>query len=139
MSDPKNVESFLSHYGVLGMHWGRHGSGKSDSSKTFKDPRRAEPHQDHKDIAALVRNKKSTLSTQELKKVNDRLQTEKKYKELNPHALSKGKKIAIGVIAGGIVLYNQVNSPAGKAVVKTGKKAIDKLALEASKIIMSTL
>lgn len=105
----------LSHFGVLGMHWG-----------IRKPSSQRELSSDHKDISSLRKKHPSELSTAELKKVNDRKQAEKKYKELNPDSISKGKKIAAGILAAAgtaTTIYNLTNSPAGKAGLTKGKAA----------------
>lgn len=123
----KDAEEFLRHHGVLGMHWGQHKAGTpAQIARAARQARRAEPHPDHVQRVELTRNKTHTLSTAELKKINDRLQTEQQYKKLNPSTLSRGKKVTLGVIAGigtGITLYNNINSPGGKKAIAAGKKA----------------
>jgi hypothetical protein len=133
MSQPVNINYklanrfVLAHYGVLGMHWGHHLPGRNEASHNPK-PRKvkADPHPDHVETSSLRKKPTSSLSTAQLKKINDRLQTERKNKELDPKGLSKGKKIALGIIAAagtGATVYNLANSPAGTAAKKAGKSA----------------
>lgn len=130
------TERKLAHSGVLGMHWGRHLAGRTEEShnpKPKKQSKRVEAHQDHVDISNLRRNPTKTLSTAEIKKVNERLQTEKKYKDLDPKGLSKGAKILAGVVAAGgtaITVYNMYNSPAGKIARQKGGALLEKAALK---------
>lgn len=103
----------LSHFGVLGMHWG-----------IRKPKSEAELSSDHKEVSALRKKKVSELSTAELKKVNDRKNAERQYKKLNPDSISNGKKAFAGIVAAGttgVAIYNLVNSPGGKAAIKLGK------------------
>lgn len=107
----------LSHYGVLGMHWG------------FRKPTDggAEESADHKETSAIRKKPLSQLSTADIKKANTRAQAEKQFKELNPNSIAKGKKAAEGIFAlagtGASVagLYNFVKSPAGQGIVNFGK------------------
>lgn len=70
-------EDILEHYGVKGMKWGVRRSGKkgSTSRTTFKKP-------------------PSKLSNEELARRIQRMQTEKKYNELNKPDLTDGQKLA---------------------------------------------
>lgn len=72
----------LCHYGVLGMHWGRHMSGRKTSSSGKKSGKK----------------KISEMSDDEIRKRIARMQLEKQYKmltkELNPDTINKGEKAA---------------------------------------------
>ena len=71
----------LSHYGVLGMHWGRRqgSSGISGSS-------------DHQKAHSLKGKKLSDMTNDELKTLTSRLQLEKQYKDALKQDTSSGKK-----------------------------------------------
>lgn len=91
MADP--VMEFLSHHGVKGMRWGVRrksgGSGGSSSRTTFKkSPKK--------------------LSDVELNKRIKRMETEKKYNQLNKKDLSEGRKFA-----------KEILTDSGKRVAKT--------------------
>lgn len=72
----------LCHHGVLGMHWGRHMSGRKTSSSGKKSGKK----------------KISEMSDDEIRKRIARMQLEKQYKslikELNPDTINKGEKEA---------------------------------------------
>lgn len=72
----------LCHHGVLGMHWGRHMSGRKTSSSGKKSGKK----------------KISEMSDDEIRKRIARMQLEKQYKmltkELNPDTINKGEKAA---------------------------------------------
>lgn len=101
----------LSHYGVLGMHWG------------FRKPTDAKvPNSaDHEETAALRKKKVSQLTTAELRTANSRRQAEVQYRQLNPTSVDKGKKAVASLFAlagagasvGGAVKF--ANSKEGKA------------------------
>lgn len=124
------VEDFLAHYGVLGMHWGRHLPGRTEKSHNPRPQKRREPSPEHAEAHSLNKQPISTLSTAELRKVNERLQAEKKYKELNPSTVKKGHNAVKSIIAvGGTITAVAALSktPAGQAAVKAGSKFVSKL------------
>ena len=93
----------LQHYGVLGMHWGhRRGSisrsikARKKAAKAKKEAERARQEaalsKEHKEKMRIKSKKISEMSNAELKTVNERLQLEKKYKELATEDLSRGQK-----------------------------------------------
>lgn len=63
---------FLAHYGVKGMRWGVRRKRKADNPKRLTD--------------------------QELKKRIQRLETEKRYNELNKRDVSQGERLATEII-----------------------------------------
>lgn len=75
-----SVETILSHYGKKGMKWGVRKSSSSGQRTTFsKAP--------------------SKLSDLELGKRIKRMETEKKYNQLNRKDVSEGKKIVTDILA----------------------------------------
>lgn len=113
--DSFDVDGFLEHYGVRGMKWGVRKKRNTSS--------------DHDESRALLSRHKSELSNAELKRVNERLNLETNLNRLNPNTVARGRATAaalVGTIGIGITAYNYLNSPAGKAVVSAGKKALAK-------------
>ena len=113
-----NVDDFLNHHGVKGMHWGirTKGPGRTTSS----DYKRTAPHRG---------KKASSLTNKQLKAVNERINLETNYTRMNPSKITKGKAIALGIIGTATTaatVYNLFNSPAGKAAVAAGKKFMQK-------------
>lgn len=80
----KNAE--LYHHGVLGMKWGvrrqQKSGGPRSKKRTMSD--------DAKEVAVLKKKSAKELSNAELKKANERLELERKYKQLNPNTIKKG-------------------------------------------------
>ena len=100
-----NEEEFLAHYGVLGMRWGkRKGSSGSStgSSKSGGKGSTGDESEDHKTKKSLQKKRPSQMSTAELKKVNDRLQTEKTYRMLTAKQKSKARKVFEEVVGGAL-------------------------------------
>lgn len=105
------------HVGVKGMKWGVRKSPRPKSQDAAKADRIA---------SRKKKNGIKSLSNKDIKTVNDRLQLEKKFKDLNPSTLLKGQAIAgtlIGLAGTVSTLYAIKNN---KAVVD-GLAAINKL------------
>lgn len=116
----------LKQYGVKGMKWG------VIRSKAARAKAKGEVSDDHVQSRASAKKKQSEMSNAELKRLNERLQLEKTNRELQSRgALQKiktGTAIAGTILAVGTTIttaYNFVNSPAGKAVVGSVKKALN--------------
>lgn len=105
--------NYLYHYGVLGMKWGVRRA-------------RRQPSTDSSEAKALKKKKVSELSNAELRKLNDRMNLERNYSQLNPSAIKKGAKmVATAAIATTTILnlYNNSNK-----LIGIGKSVVGKLA-----------
>lgn len=114
--DPQKTSDFLEHYGVLGMRWG-----------VRKD--RALASSEHKEAQRLKSKPLESLTNQELKSLNERMNLEANYKRLNPSTIKRGKAIVLGIIGGlgtAVSVYNMVHSPAAKKAIKVGKKVVSR-------------
>lgn len=83
---------------------------------------------DYKETVPLRRRDVSTLTNKQLQTVNNRLNLEQNYARMNPKAIKRGTLAVAGVLATakvGVDVYNTINSPAGKAAIAAGKKAIE--------------
>ena len=117
------TESELYHYGIKGMKWGvrksrsRTGSSRKKRSKTdgWSD--------DAKETYRIKKKKVNQMSNAELRKVNERRNLERNYKQLNPNAVKRGVAVvattaaALGTMA---TLYNN-----GSNLVKIGQKIVE--------------
>lgn len=100
MADP--VEDFFAHYGVKGMKWGvKKGVVNGRLVRTKKEDKIRTSRKD-------ARRRRQTLSDKDLDKLVNRLQQEKKLKELLDADLSPGRSAtrklllgATGVVAAG--------------------------------------
>lgn len=123
----RTPEDVLMHYGVKGMRWGkRQASSESSSSGSSGKPKR-EVSADHAKVAQLRTKKSSEMSNAELKALTNRLNLEKNYASLTPHAGSRGKAAVatlIGTLTMGVTLYNMAHSPAGKASFNLGQRLV---------------
>lgn len=94
---------YLVHYGVLGMKWGHRksrsssssrGSSKSRKSSTTKvsKKRRYSRSDDAKEVIELRKKPVSALSNADLKKINQRMNLEREYRNLRKDEIDTGKK-----------------------------------------------
>ena len=81
----------LTHYGVLGMRWGRRKGTTSSQDKTSDD---------HKRKVSLKKKKLSELTNAELRELTNRMQLEKQYKDLNRSNVSAGRKVVKDIVGG---------------------------------------
>ena len=105
-----NYRDELYHYGVLGMKWGvrryqDYGEGGYTPKRKMKKPRiinSIERNSGKKGTSVLkeARSKDiNELTTKELKEYNDRLQAEQNFQRLTEGGLSRGRKVAIGLLS----------------------------------------
>lgn len=73
--------SELAHYGIRGMRWGvrRNSDGTIEDTGKLK---RGERSQDSAEVKELRRHHVSTLSNAEIRKINERMQLEQSYRNL---------------------------------------------------------
>lgn len=112
----------LMHYGVLGMKWGVRKDRRSSSSKSKKKSTRISD--DYKEYSNLKKRDVRSLSNNELRKLNDRMNLEQNYRRLNPSTISKGLKIA-GATAAALGTMATLYDNYGR-VVNIGKKLLNK-------------
>lgn len=119
----------LYHYGVLGMRWGKRKDQSGGSSR--KSKKGTEQHEDYKKAHSSKSYK--SMSNQELRDANNRLQMESQYKNLTKKT-GMGKKVVdtfvatagiITAVSGAYKVYqktgNQILNKIGNAVVKNLK------------------
>jgi len=132
----------LSHYGVLGMHWGRR---KDDISRSKKI--KAPPHPDHAQARELNRQGSRNLSNADLRKLNERLQLEQQYSKLKTDktAIAKIKKgndavkVLIGVGTTVTAAAALLRTPVGQKAVARGATILNKYGVKAAMVIMKNL
>ena len=108
-----NQSPELYHFGVKGMRWGvRKASPSGSGTKSYKSSR------DYNAANRLRRKAKGSgtksLTNKEMKMLNTRLELEKKYNQLNPSSLEKGRKVlatTVSVVGGVTTLYAVTKSP----------------------------
>lgn len=118
----------LAHYGIKGMRWGVR---RVDPSG--KSSKKEEESEDYKKSREQKARPTSSLSNNELKNLNNRLQLEKTYKEVtgtNQSVIKRGMKPAKEVLEVGTTLaamYTLYNSSAGKAARSAAMSVVKKV------------
>lgn len=115
----------LQHHGILGMKWGVRRYQNKDGSLTSAGRKRQKMSDDAKEAKVLKKKKLSELSNAELRKLNDRQNLERNYKQLNPSIIDKGAKVVVGTAAAlGTITAIQKN---GTKVLNMGKNIVKKV------------
>lgn len=87
----KEVDDILAHYGVKGMHWGRHKNTPG-------------PSEDHARATEAKTKAKAggvkALSNKELQDAINRMNLEQQYNRLNPKASTKAIKFVADILLG---------------------------------------
>ncbi len=116
MAQSNLVDDFLAHFGKKGMKWGvRKAKGQAKVSSDFKktsDLRKKKPHE---------------LTNKQLKDVNQRINLEKNFKNLNPGKVEVGHATVKQILAFGgtaIAVHQILNHPSTKAGLAAVKHAI---------------
>lgn len=123
--EPDSVDDFLAHYGVKGMKWGR----RKNRPGVKTTPTSA----DHREAQRYRAKKPSQLTNNQLKKLTTRMELERKYNQLNPKKVNRGRAYvtaALGTAGLGITAYNMVKSPAGQAAIKLGSTLFNRTLFE---------
>lgn len=122
-----DIDEFLEHYGVKGMHWGI----RNENRRTILRGRRIKPQHtpahDFEKIQALKHVPVWAMSDEDIRLVNNRLQLEQNYYRLNPGKVHQGRTAAkhiLETVGIGVAAYNILTSPFGQGLVRLGKKAV---------------
>lgn len=120
----------LAHHGVKGQKWGvRRYQPYPDGSKKGKfigKKKKERPmSEDAKTARELRKRNVDELSNAELRKLNERTQLERNYKQLNPNVVKKGVAIA-GTVAAAMGTVISIYKNGGK-IIKVGKKSVKKM------------
>lgn len=128
------MDNELYHYGILGMRWGirKSRSGSGGSKKTSKKRIASD---DAKDAMSLKKKKVYEMSNAELRRLNDRQNLERTYRQNNKSKIAKGVAFVAGAVAlmeTGIKLYDKTST-----IIKIGKPAVQKARKKAAAVVIS--
>lgn len=120
-----NNTNELKHHGIKGQKWGVRRFQNKNGSLTPAGRKRQRMSDDAKEAKALKKKKLSELSNAELRKLNDRQNLERNYKQLNPNVIAKGAKVVAGTAAAlGTIVSIRKN---GGKVLTMGKNVVKKV------------
>lgn len=107
----------LKHYGVPGMKWGKRKSGRITKSQSFESS----------EARAIAKKSPKQMSNKDLEKLNKRMGLEQNLRALKTRGRGYNRAkagltalLATGTLAAGY--YTLVKSPAGQALLSSGKK-----------------
>lgn len=126
-----HTDDELYHYGVLGMRWGQRRARSSSGARRglMRKRKRTYISEDSKQASAIRKKKVKSMSNQELKDVNKRLELETKYRELSNKS-NAGKRAVKAVIATGVAItgikttYTVSKELFDKAATKIGSRVV---------------
>lgn len=111
----------LYHHGVIGMKWGIRRYQNKDGSLTRAGKKRYS--EDYNETRNIKRKGIKRMSNEDLRKVNNRDQLERTYRN-NNSKIAKGAAI-VGMTAGTVGSISAIMKN-GPHIIKTGKKLADK-------------
>lgn len=124
-TDDPAVQEVLSHHGTKGMKWGVRKSGSSGGGGGSPKGEIKKPSKDAAEVQNLRSKSAKELSSADLKKVNERVNMEQKFRQLNPSKIDKGHnqvKYLLTFVATGLAIHKAFTSDAGKAAITKGQK-----------------
>lgn len=120
----------LYHHGIKGQKWGVRRSPEQLGHRTKKQTNRySDMSDDAKAVSELRKKKPYQMSNAELRKLNERIQLEQQYSNLNPSTVNKGLKAVnktlavLGTVAAGIGTIEKLAKIGKKAVSMASKSA----------------
>ena len=132
------MENELMHFGVKGMRWGVRRYQNKDSTLIRSKTRRNKcQSEDYKIAKSLKKKKLNQMSNAELRKLNERQNLERQYKQMNKTRIAKGIAFvasAAAITNTAVNLYNNSSK-----LVNIGKTAGNKIIDVAGNMVMKDL
>ena len=126
----------LMHFGVKGMKWGVRRYQNKDGTR-IRSSTKSKMSEDARDAKTLKKKKVSQMSNAELRKLNERQQLERNYKQLNKSQVAKGMAFITSAAAITNTLVNLYNN--SDKLVKIGKGVGDKIVDKVGDIIVKDI
>jgi len=135
-----DVDTFLEHFGVRGMRWGVRKKAASGDGSVDAPARGKQRSEDARTAGKnLQRSKKQgvgSLSNQELKSLNERMNLEANYKQLNAKQKNGARKFAEDIA---LQLAKETTKELAKSAIKSGAGATKEILKARKELPMSAM
>ena len=126
----------LMHFGVKGMKWGVRRYQNEDGTR-IRSSTKSKMSEDARDAKSLKKKKLNQMSNSELRKLNERQQLERNYKQLNKSQVAKGMAFITSAAAITNTLVNLYNN--SDKLVKIGKGVGDKIVDKVGNMVVNDI
>ena len=126
----------LMHFGVKGMKWGVRRYQNKDGTR-IRSSTKSKMSEDARDAKSLKKKKLNQMSNFELRKLNERQQLERNYKQLNKSQVAKGLAFITSAAAITNTLINLYNN--SDKIVKIGKGVGDKIVDKVGNMVVNDI
>lgn len=115
---------YLKHHGIKGMKWGVRRT-EAQLARVRGKAKKENWSEDARTVGEIRTKNVKQMSNAEIRKVNERMDLERRYSQLNPGVIKKGSMkvaAATGVMATTLAFYSNADR-----VVKTGQTVVKKV------------
>ena len=115
---------YLQHHGIKGMKWGVRRT-EAQLARVRGKAKKENWSEDAKSVGEIRTKSVKQMSNAEIRKVNERMDLERRYSQLNPGVIKKGSMkvaAATGIMATALAFYNNADR-----AVKTGQTVATKV------------
>lgn len=127
---------YLQHHGIKGMKWGVRRT-EAQLARVRGKAKKENWSEDAKSVGEIRTKNVKQMSNAEIRKVNERMDLERRYSQLNPGVIKKGSMkvaAATGVMATALAFYSNADR-----VVKTGQTVAGKVVDIAGNMLIKDL
>ena len=129
-------ERYLQHYGIKGQKWGVRRT-EAQLARVRGKAKKENWSEDARTVGEIRTKKVKQMSNSEIRKVNERMDLERRYSQLNPGIVKKGSMkvaAATGIMATALAFYSNADR-----VVKTGQTVAGKVVDVAGNMLIKDL
>ena len=126
----------LMHFGIKGMKWGVRRYQNKDGTR-IRSSKKSRMSEDARTAKSLKKKKLNEMSNSELRKLNERQQLERNYKQLNKGQVAKGLAFVASAAAITNTMVNLYNN--SNKLVNIGKGVGDKIVDKVGDVIVKDI